>query len=161
VLHAGTLVTVTIAGEVSAWTPTPADSVLAGVVGQLAEWPLQTIASTIDPGNPLYNAITGKWLHYDYKAVLTVSVPADTFESVDDVGQAVADAFTSVAGSVPTAVQAAYAHGTPDVPSPAGSSFFDTLKLDLGVGAVVIVALIVLIIVAIAWGPNIKVAALA
>lgn len=158
-LGPGSLVTVTVQGEAKGITV--ASDLLANAVAELVQLPLTVVASSIDAGNTLYNMVSFQWLHYGYRAVVTVSVPADTYESPDDVGIDVRNAFTDVAGSMPTAVQSTLISDAPAIDAPAsfGVSLPDigaALNTDFTRVLLVLGAVLALLVITLGWGKNVK-----
>lgn len=156
-LSSGTLVTVTISGEAKGVLTK--DDLVAGVVQELGYIPLSTVATAIDAGSILYNVVSFQWLHYAYRAVLTVAVPGDTYDSADDVADAIRSAFEDVAGSTPTAVQSQIARNAPDIAAPAGGSFLPdiagAITSDVTRVLLIVAALVVVLAVTLGWGKNI------
>lgn len=155
-LSVATIVTVTVAGEAKG-LQTGAD-LLAAVVQQCGDIPLTVLASDIDAGNTVYNAVTFQWFHYSYVAHVTVSVPGDTYDDVAGVASDVAGVFEDVAGSTPTGVQSSQVGNAPVLGAPAGSGIVDSIGSaiggDLTAVFLILAGLIVLIVVAIGWGKN-------
>lgn len=154
---AATLVTVTIAGEAKGIQTK--DDLLAAVVAELGYVPLAVVSSSIDAGSTLYNAVSFQWFHYQYRAVLTVSTPADYYDSIDEVGSDVRSAFEDVAGSTPTAVQVSTSNRTPAIDAPTGGSLLPDIgtAIESNVHGIllIVVALVVLLVVTLGWGKNI------
>lgn len=162
-LPVGSLVSFTVAGEAKGVVTK--DDVLAVVVAALRDdWSLNVLASSIDAGNVAWNAVTFQWFHFAYTAQLTVSVTDDSFSSVDDLVTAVRDEFADAAGSDPTGIQAQQTNKAPAIGNPAnGAGFLDGLTAVLATlhgDVLLVLGVLVLAIIAIAWGKNIKVAAL-
>lgn len=161
-LRMGSFVTVIVRGQSRGTIG--ADDLLSGVASALSLIPLQVTNSSISTPDIITGIVTGQWLHYEYVATVTVKTPID-YGSGDDVASIVAHAFESVTDTQPSSYAQTNTQAVDTTGGAPAVSWWDSLwagTAALGAGVqsdihwllVGIVAIVVVLVFAIAWGPN-------
>lgn len=146
-VRAGETITFQVVGTTAGIIPVDATDLRTQVVDRLGLYFLVTNAA-ITRGSLLSNILDFQWLHWDYRATVTIKTRLG-YGDLDDVRSVIANAFYQAGGALPTVTAPGYGEtqGPADTQTASGTlgsigGFLTQTEYLLVGGAVAIVALI-------------------